>query len=216
MIEIVTPENRAYCQDLLEASYRMRYRVIIEDLGWNVPGVQPGRDFDQFDTEDTVYFLALSETGEDVHGCFRFNPTTKPHMLTDVFPEFCNERDVPRGDRILEASRFILDRKACGSKRAWIWARQSLGLAATEYCLNHGIEAMTWLTHYQFFSRICETYDSEPLGLPRIRYYDNETYIAALSKIDEKTWRRQRADFIGGDQHVAIERVPLVYSAKAA
>jgi len=216
MIEIVTPENRDYCQDLLEASYRMRYRVVVEELGWKIPDVEPGREQDQFDTDDTVYFLAPSPSGDEVLGCFRFNPTTKPHMLSEVFPEFCDQKGIPQSDTILEASRFILDRRACGNKYEWTKVRQSLGLAATEYCLNHGIEGMTWLTHHQFFSLICETYDSEALGLPRIRYYDDQTYIAALSKVDEATWRRQRASYVCGNDLVAIERVPLVYSAKAA
>ncbi|MEM6625109.1 MAG: acyl-homoserine-lactone synthase [Pseudomonadota bacterium] len=110
MIEIVTPGNRRCYAPLIEDMYRMRYDVVVKKWGWRVPGATPGRDKDQFDTDETVYILHLDEGRRKVLGCCRLNPTTGPTMLSDLFEDACDLQAVPRDRTIWEASRFVVSR----------------------------------------------------------------------------------------------------------
>ena len=90
MAEIITPANRHLYSDLLEEMFKMRYRVAVGELGWNIPGIKAGYDKDAFDTEETIYIIVPSDCRTKVLGCTRLNPTTGPHMLTEVFEHYCD------------------------------------------------------------------------------------------------------------------------------
>ncbi len=195
MAEIVTPENRSLYRDDIERMYEMRYRVAVEELGWNIPGIQPGYDKDQFDTDETVYVLDFGPD-RNVRGCCRLIRSTLPHLLTEVFAHYCDLQPAPRSRQIFECSRYFVDRTACKGKDERTEARQSIGLGITEYLLSVGATHMTWLTHQALYNHTISVYESEPLGLPREEAGDNAAYIAAISKIDINTWRRQRANLI--------------------
>ena len=96
MFKIITPDMYSEHQDLLDAMYRMRYRVVVGEWGWDIPGIQPGYDKDQFDTDATVYVIVRTSDG-DVVGTSRLNPTTRPHMLSDLFADYCNLKPYPVG-----------------------------------------------------------------------------------------------------------------------
>jgi len=96
VIEIVLPENRARHKHLLDAMFRMRYDVVVKQWGWDVPGIEPGYDKDEFDTDQTVYMLYLSEAGDQVLGCCRFNPTSEPYMISELWPDHCDLQDMPK------------------------------------------------------------------------------------------------------------------------
>lgn len=53
--------------------HAMRYRVVVEDWGWNIPGISPGCDRDPFDTEETAYVIAEASDGY-VAASARLNP----------------------------------------------------------------------------------------------------------------------------------------------
>lgn len=81
-----------------------RYRVFIETLGWELE-TRNNEEYDQFDHDDTLYVLSKDDEGY-VNGCARLLPTSKPYLLSEVFPQLMNGQPVPCSDDVWELSRF--------------------------------------------------------------------------------------------------------------
>lgn len=86
----------------LMAAYR--HRVFVERLGWQL-AAHDGMERDQFDRPDTVYVVARDEVG-DVCGCARLLPTTRPYLLSEVFPQLLNGALPTSSADVWELSRF--------------------------------------------------------------------------------------------------------------
>src|SRR4051812_6449510 len=82
-----------------------RYNVFVERLHWNLPGARNGLEVDEFDREDTIYILGRDKKGV-LCGCARLLPTTKPYLLSEIFPELMHGISLPRSDDVWEISRF--------------------------------------------------------------------------------------------------------------
>jgi len=189
MFQIVTPDKRHEHSDMLDEMYQMRYRIVVGEWGWDIPGIEAGYDKDQFDTDETVYVIALTATGEVV-GTSRLNPTVGPHMLSELFADYCNLQPYPVGKDIWECSRFVTDRSLTTDPVEDFRFRCRIGLGLTAYCLDNGIGRLSGLTHQKFFNLVQRVWQTEPLGLPR-REGDNLAWIPAVSTIDEATFDRQ-------------------------
>ena len=138
MFKIITPENRGQHPDLIHAMHEMRYRIVVGEWGWHIPGIREGYDKDQFDTDATVYVLVLSESGE-VRACSRLNPTDRPHMLSELFADYCDLQPYPVGPDVWECSRFVTDRSRMADPVDDFRTRCRLGLGLTVWCLDHGV-----------------------------------------------------------------------------
>ena len=103
-VHAVFPTNRSDYIEPLAQMYRQRYRVFVEILGWDIPGVDHARrlEIDAFDREDTVYLLIME--GDDVMGASRMIPTTAPTMMSEVWPDLCTKAP-PSDPTIWEWSR---------------------------------------------------------------------------------------------------------------
>jgi acyl-homoserine lactone synthase len=209
VVEVVTAANRSMYRDLLDDMHAMRYRVVVEKWGWKLPDVTPGYDKDAFDTDDTVYLLETDPARTHVWGCARLNPTTKPHLMSEVFADACDLTDVPVSDTIWECSRFVIDRAALPTPEDDAHTRQSVGIGITEFCLSSGITHLSWLTNQAFYNLALSVWDTRPLGLPKHYPDDDAIYIPALSVIDEKALARQRARLLKRRDDVTFVHMPL-------
>ena len=189
MFTIIPPAARHEHRDLIDAMHEMRYRIVVGEWGWHIPGIREGYDKDQFDTDATVYVLVLSDGGE-VLASSRLNPTTRPHMLSELFADYCDLQPYPVDDRIWECSRFVTDRKRMADPVEDFRTRCRLGLGITVWCLDHGVTHLSWLTHQKFYNLVQRVWTTEPLGLPR-REGDDWAWIPAVSQIDKATLDRQ-------------------------
>ena len=178
MIEIVDQQNRALYAREIEAMYRMRYKVAVDEWKWNIPNVIPGYDKDQFDNEETVYFLAYDDK-HNLVGCGRLNPTTKPHLLSDVFADQCEFAGVPQAKEIYEFSRFIVIKQSL-TRLQQLQFNLEICLAITEYSLAYGITQLTWLAYKSMYTKAVVLWNTRPLGLPKYYKDDDSTYIAAI------------------------------------
>ncbi len=91
-------------QSLMNRMGHYRHRVFVETLGWQMQ-CRDALEFDQFDREDTLYIVAQNENG-DVIGTARLLPTTRPYLLSEVFPNLLNGLPPPRSPEVWELSRF--------------------------------------------------------------------------------------------------------------
>ncbi|WP_065383354.1 acyl-homoserine-lactone synthase [Hyphomonas sp. ND6WE1B] len=206
MFKIISPDNRGEYRDLIHAMHEMRYRIVVDEWGWHIPGIQAGYDKDQFDTNETVYVLVLSRDG-DVLASSRLNPTTRPHMMSELFADYCDLQSYPVGEDVWECSRFVTDRKRMHDPVEDFRTRCRLGLGLTVWCLDHGVSRLSWLTHQKFYNLVQRVWSTEPLGLPR-RDGDDWAWIPAVSRIDKETLDRQMDRYRDAEEIVAQYLTP--------
>lgn len=89
---------------LMQRLARYRHRVFVETLGWQLQ-CRNALEYDQFDRDDTLYVIAQNAEG-DVIGTARLLPTTRPYLLSEVFPTLLNGAQPPRSPDVWELSRF--------------------------------------------------------------------------------------------------------------
>lgn len=188
MFKIILPQERFRHRAVIADMYDLRSRV--EDTGarWD-RGRGPSTLFaDRFDTGETVYVVVV-EQGVAV-ACARLNPTTRPHMLSEVYPEFCNLQPEPCGEDIWECSRVAVEPEARRDRLRLFQLRYQLGIGITTWCLDHKTRRLSWLTQQKFYNTMAGIYRTEPLGLPR-RTPDGVAWIAGVSDVELACLDRQ-------------------------
>ena len=95
MIKHLTREDEAVCPLLFRTMHEDRKQVFVDMLKWDIPhdGL---REQDQYDTDDAQYLILQDKLTTEHLGSVRLLPTTRPHMLLDVFSHLCDGA-VPRG-----------------------------------------------------------------------------------------------------------------------
>lgn len=102
---IIVSGNRVELkQDLYADLGTYRREVFVELLGWDLE-TPNGHEQDQFDRHDTVYVVARNNEGS-INGCARLLPSTKPYLLSGVFPQLLNGLAPPESPDVWELSRF--------------------------------------------------------------------------------------------------------------
>jgi acyl-homoserine lactone synthase len=166
MLHIVTSENRHLYQDELEQSFRLRYRVFVQERKWKNLRRPDEREVDQFDNDEAIYLLALEGKDRQVIGGCRLLPTTGPYLLPDVFPEL-SEGLIPRAANIFEWGRLYVS----PSRREGLASNKTSCLimaGVMEYCLAEGIDQLVAISEAYWIPRFLELrLNPRPLGLPR-------------------------------------------------
>lgn len=86
-MHVVRHDNSQLYAAQLDQYFRRRYDVFVRERGWTDIERPDGRDIDQFDTEDAIHLLAIDK--DEVVGGLRFNPSSGPTLLNDVYPHLC-------------------------------------------------------------------------------------------------------------------------------
>jgi acyl-homoserine lactone synthase len=166
MVQLIDRQNRQQQEQTLKAMHADRKAIFVDRLKWKVPVIDGRYEIDAFDDEHAVYLVATDPaTGEHL-GSVRLLPTTRPHILGDVFPMLV-DGEVPRGPDVMEVTRL------CTSPRLADWeahnaVREQLATALIEYGLVAGVRTYTMMTHMAYLSQLLATgWDVEPLGLPK-------------------------------------------------
>lgn len=63
MVHIVTQENRHLYTKQIDQMFQTRYEVFVQNRKWEIP-FQDGKEFDEFDTERSVYMLDIDTDGQ--------------------------------------------------------------------------------------------------------------------------------------------------------
>jgi N-acyl-L-homoserine lactone synthetase len=82
-----------------------RHRVFVQRLGWDLPEATEDGEWDRFDRTDTVHVISLDGKGR-LTGCARLLPTTRPYLLSEVFPQLLDGGPAPHCVEVWELSRF--------------------------------------------------------------------------------------------------------------
>lgn len=143
----------------MRAMFIARKEVFVDLLGWDVPVLDGRFEVDHFDDMHARYLILLDPDGRH-RASTRLLPTTRPHILQDLFPDLC-AGEPPRGERIYEITRFCLDRHQQASERRT--ARNRLVGSLADFALANGIGTYTgvaeisWLDQIRDFGWKCST-----------------------------------------------------------
>jgi N-acyl-L-homoserine lactone synthetase len=165
MAVLVSQANREQHTGLLQEMHQDRKRVFVDKLGWNVPVVDNLYEIDAFDTDEALYLIAVDpHTGAHM-ASVRLLPTNKPHLMSEVFRNLCDE-DVPSGPDIWEMTRLCTAPEVPSAIAPFVRGRLLLSLF--EIAIEQGITKVTAVCHLKFLSTLLSVgWDCMPLGLPR-------------------------------------------------
>lgn len=192
--------------DELEQAWRLRHRVFVEEKGWHELDRPDGREIDRFDHEEAVHLCVMR--GARVVAYARLLPTTRAHLLSDVLPELCRFRAVPRGADTMEWTRHCVDPDHRGGRFSMGEVERELVLGIVEWTSANGIDHLTAEGHPVWVSRLLRLgFEVEPLCLPTP--IAGETAIGLHITVTDTTLARTRSLF-------APDRVELPAAALAA
>ncbi|MES5097835.1 acyl-homoserine-lactone synthase [Agrobacterium sp. BA1120] len=145
-----------------EQIWRFRHKHFVERLGWEGLRKPDGLEIDEFDTNDAIHLALICD--RTVVGYSRLLPTTKPHLLSDVYPEVAGGNDYPKGPLVYEWTRCIAEPEV---SIAGVLAANMLLTGVLEYCLVVGIEALIVETHPKLVNLLVSTgWDVMPFAAP--------------------------------------------------
>lgn len=189
-IEIIDRHNRHLYEDVLADMWVMRHRVC-HLYNWSVPHATQGVDRDDFDTDDTIYIVALNDQRQVV-GCSRLNDTSRPHLIDSVFPSYCDIEPIPKRSSVWEFSRLFADRSRISLKDT-VRTCFLLMTATAEFVLANDLEGVTWYTSTTNYGAAVQAWPrTRPIGRPTFYEADRVIYVPAFSPIDEEGLARIR------------------------
>lgn len=149
MIKLITPENKSFHTQVIEDMFRLRKRVFLDQLGWDVAATR-GMEFDAYDNIDCIYLVSVDATTQKVQGSLRVMPTVGPHLMRDVFAHWFDEPVVFESATIWEVTRFCIDPEfqrgpytPCGLNLV----SSELLIALAELGVKAGLTQVTGLCH---------------------------------------------------------------------
>lgn len=182
-IHTVQRENRHLYSDCFEPYFRLRHDIYVKQRKWMALDRSDGLEKDQFDNDDAVYLLCLE--GRRIVGGMRAVPTTKPTLMSEIFP-YLNERGEISQPDVYELSRVFVDPKfrgECVSPKI----ESQLMAAIMEYGLTIGLSGFTIVLETWWLPRLFDLgWKTKPLGLPV--EMDGMYVMAIYVECDEETW----------------------------
>ena len=179
MIHVISAVNRHLYEDVLDQHFRLRHEIFVEERKWEALRKPDGREIDTYDDDDAIYLLSLEN--RRVLGGYRLYPTTKPTMMSDVFPHLAAVRGCPTDPLICEWSRFFVAReRRDGALNLQLMA------AAQEFCLDQGIEQLCLVMETWWLPRFHDIgFVVTPLGLPAL--IENSWTMAATIEVSQES-----------------------------
>jgi len=165
MIHVINKYNQHLYGGILEDMFRLRHKVFVEGRGWHRLAKEDGLERDEFDNDDTTYFLKLSPDFR-ILGGMRMYPTSVPTQLNTIFKDTCTLAAPPCAQDHYEWSRyFIVEpeyRSATGKP-----VHYELYTGILEYAVATGIESLSGFIETATFVRSGRMpWDMRQLGIP--------------------------------------------------
>lgn len=189
MIYVVDRLNRRNFEPQLEEMYRIRHRIYVEGRRWRALERPDGREIDAFDTHDAVYLLGLSDSGTVTAGT-RLTPTTKPHLMRDVFPHIVTLGAIPQDELTYEWTRYFLTNEPAERTERRKAAGELL-CAMFEFGLAKGLKRFSLVCDTFFLPMMREArWAITPLGVPTP--YAEGICIAILFEVSQAALQSTR------------------------
>ena len=184
MVTMVVGATNPNARELLAKMFRQRHRIFIEEKGWKLKSYN-GLEFDNYDTDETLYLMTLTPDGEIV-ASMRMMRADRPHMLADVFGDMCGDA-LPKTADCWEITRGAL---TPGLRASGYWSRMQCALV--EAALLWGVNKSTGIFSVDYVAALMrQGWDGRPLGQPRMM--DGEYHVACQCSLTADVLMRTRA-----------------------
>jgi N-acyl-L-homoserine lactone synthetase len=182
-------ENAHRHGDIWISQHRLRHRIFVERLGWNLP-THRGLEYDAFDTPAAKY-LVWVDGDREARGITRLVPTTVPYMIEKVWPDWpCTP--LPHSDQVWEATRFGCDHRLPRRERRRVVLELIAG--CQRFGIANGISALLAVMPIWIFERIlvpagcrltmlapARPIDGDVVGVAEV-----EVSLGVLARVDAK------------------------------
>ena len=170
----------------MEAAYRLRHEIFVEEKGWESLRSVDGLEIDQFDTPDALHMLLYED--DELIGYQRMLPTIEPYLLSEIYPQLC-EDDLPCDPQIWEWTRFAVSRRHRKSGRKLSPAGNALLSAIVEWGLANNVHSIVIEMNPIWLLRLVQLhFRVKPLGFAL--EFDGEDALAVVASFDERTLHR--------------------------
>ncbi|MGE8131778.1 acyl-homoserine-lactone synthase [Methylobacterium sp. NPDC080182] len=206
MFRLVTGDIDRDLPDLAERIYRFRHGFFVDHLGWEACRKPDGRERDQFDSPHSIHIVG-EEHGEIISYA-RLLPTTRPHLVTEVYPQIMQGAPSPAGPRIYEWTRHAVSPKKREAKGPSALTRAAFAAVARAVEILN-LDGLLVQTHPVLVDRVMDMgWDVEPLALPAT--YDGALLLPIYARLVPQTLTVAQAAFSahGSDLEATILRVP--------
>ena len=106
MILTLRGSERQEYGKFFDQMFRLRHDVFVKGRGWSLP-CGNGRETDQYDVDEAVYFLDINEDGS-IESSVRATPTVRHSLLADYFPHLIENGMPARAPDVFECTRYIV------------------------------------------------------------------------------------------------------------
>lgn len=206
---LIIPHSQSHLHgSVLEQAWRLRHRVFVEERGWTDLAREDGREIDAFDTDGATHVCVMRGTRLVAYA--RLLDTTRPHLLSEVLPDLCRSRPIPRGPEILEWTRHCVAPEARGTGFALGQAERDLVLAIVEHAVEHQVTHLTAEANPVWITRLLRLgFGVEPLCLPVT--IAGEPVVGLHIEIADRTLERTRRIALGDTATSNPTAVPPAY-----
>lgn len=164
MLYLVKGSDRRFKNEL-DMAFQFRHEAFVEEAGWEDLRHANSIESDQFDTDDTVHVILIKDGRVQAYS--RLNPTMKPHLLSEVYPQLAS-RGVPRDHNAWEWSRMGTAKHGRSDGHGWNSPIGLLLRCVTYVAVKNHIKSLVWQAHPVWITRAFELgFNPEPLGLPQ-------------------------------------------------
>jgi acyl-homoserine lactone synthase len=182
-VHVIRRENRHLYTDVLEGYFRLRHQIYVVERKWMDLDRPDKLEIDQFDTDDTVYLLALEE--RNIVAGMRLVPTIGPTLLSELFPQLALNGPIRRRD-VYELSRIFVVPNRRG-EHAGPRAEAVIQAAAMEYGISIGLSAFTIVLESWWLPRLLDQgWQARPLGLPV--NINSLSTVAVIVDVNDTAW----------------------------
>lgn len=169
--------------ELADCIYKFRHEFFVDHLRWEACRRSNGRERDQFDGPGCVHVIGVEF--EEIVAYARLLPTTRPHLVSHVYPEIMQGEPSPTGPRLYEWTRHaVAPRKREGRGARDFTKAHFAAVARTAETV--GIDALLVQTHPMLADRVLDMgWDVEPLALPTV--YDGGSILPIIARLTPNT-----------------------------
>jgi acyl-homoserine lactone synthase len=183
MLYCLTTQELMERPDLWEAVHRLRYRIFVEEMGWEDLRRPDGLELDQFDHDEAVHQIVIR--GGEVAGYQRMLPTTRPHLLTEVLTDLAVGTP-PSGPDVWELTRYAVAPGYRDGRRGVSTVGTELIAGFVEWGLKRGVDKVIIEFEPMWVLRALQLHFlATPLGYQRT--YGNQQVVATLLTFNEHT-----------------------------
>ena len=183
MLFSLTTQELMERPDLWEAVHRLRYKIFVEEMGWDDLRRPDGFERDQFDHDEAVHQIVIR--GDEVAGYQRLLPTTRGHLLTEVLTDLF-EGTPPSGPNIYELTRYAVAPGYRDGRRGVSTVGTELIAGFVEWGLKRNVNQMIIEFEPMWVLRALQLHFlATPLGYQRT--YGKQQVVATLLTFNEHT-----------------------------